>query len=101
MEEDNAQSGRWTVHHIYRGLVSKALAGQWDKAFRDVPKSIAHHVSRFFCRFIEKEGREKIWKPRRDRTIEWEKQQGITKFERNLLHNILFFIRYVAQTTRS
>ncbi|OAQ22415.1 hypothetical protein K457DRAFT_143451 [Linnemannia elongata AG-77] len=44
-----------------------------------MPKSVAEHVSRLFCKYIEKEGREKIWKPRCERTVEWEKQQGITE----------------------
>ncbi|OAQ33219.1 hypothetical protein K457DRAFT_134842, partial [Linnemannia elongata AG-77] len=33
--------------------------------------------------FIEKEGREKIWKPRCERIVEWEKQQGITERRRH------------------
>ncbi|OAQ28675.1 hypothetical protein K457DRAFT_1832896 [Linnemannia elongata AG-77] len=66
---------KWTVCHILRGLVPKALATEWAKVFKEMPKSVAEHVSRLFCKFIEKEGREKIWKPRCERTVEWEKQQ--------------------------
>ncbi|KAH7036152.1 hypothetical protein BKA57DRAFT_521286 [Linnemannia elongata] len=66
---------KWTVCHILRGLVPKALTTEWAKVFKEMPKSVAEHVSRLFCKFIEKEGREKIWKPRCERTVEWEKQQ--------------------------
>ncbi|KAG0207882.1 hypothetical protein BGX33_006547 [Mortierella sp. NVP41] len=69
----------WTVCHIFRGLVPKALTAQWSTVFEDPSKSIVEHVCRHFCRFIEKEGRKKLWKPRCERTVEWEKQQGITE----------------------
>ena len=57
----------------------KALTTQWSSVFQDPPKSIVQHVCRLFSRFVEKEGREKLWKPRCERTVEWEKQQGITE----------------------
>ncbi|OAQ22803.1 hypothetical protein K457DRAFT_25738 [Linnemannia elongata AG-77] len=60
-----------------KGLVPKALATEWARIFKEMLSSIVEHVSRLFCKFIEKEGREKIWKPRCKRTVEWEKQQGI------------------------
>ncbi|KAG0064222.1 hypothetical protein BGZ90_002309, partial [Linnemannia elongata] len=56
-----------------------ALAIEWARVFKEMPNSIAEDVSRLFCKFIEKEGREKIWKPQCERTVEWEKQQGITE----------------------
>ncbi|KAF9547211.1 hypothetical protein EC957_008721 [Mortierella hygrophila] len=68
-EPEQHTPSAWTVCHIYRGLVLKALAKQWSKVFKDVAKSITQHVSRLFCRYVEKEAREQIWKPRRERTI--------------------------------
>jgi ribonuclease HI len=77
--EEYTGDEKWTVCHILRGLVPKALATEWARVFKEMPKSVVEHVSRLFCRFIEKEGREKIWKPRCERTVEWEKQHGITE----------------------
>ncbi|KAK3836656.1 MAG: hypothetical protein JOS17DRAFT_734820 [Linnemannia elongata] len=77
--EEYTGDEKWTVGHILRGLVPKALAIEWTRVFKDMPKSVVEHVSRLFCRFIEKEGREKIWKPRCERTVEWEKQHRITE----------------------
>ena len=69
----------WTVCHLFQGFVPKALTTKWSPVFQDPPKSIVQHVCRLFCRFVEKEGREKLWKPRYERTVECEKQQGITE----------------------
>jgi len=49
---------KWTICHILRGLVPKALATEWARVFKEMPKSVVEHVSRLFCRFVE-EGREK------------------------------------------
>jgi len=49
---------KWMVCHILRGLVPKALATEWARVFKEMPKSVVEHVSRLFCRFIEKKGRE-------------------------------------------
>ncbi|KAG0063405.1 hypothetical protein BGZ89_009890, partial [Linnemannia elongata] len=34
---------KWTVCHILRGLVPKALATEWAKVFKEMPKSVAEH----------------------------------------------------------
>ena len=68
----------WTASHIYRGLVPIALAKAWDKVFKDIPASIAQHVSRLFCRYVEKEARERLWKPRCEVTVKWEMANNIT-----------------------
>jgi len=69
---------KWTACHILSGLVTKALATEWARVFKEMPKSIVEHVSRSLCQFIEEEGREKIWKPQCERTVKWERQHGIT-----------------------
>jgi hypothetical protein len=77
-DEEHVGDEKWIVCHILKGLVPKALLTEWAIVFK-MPKNVVEHVSRLFCRFIENEGREKIWKPRCKRTVEWEKQNGITE----------------------
>ncbi|KAK3836305.1 MAG: hypothetical protein J3R72DRAFT_203424 [Linnemannia gamsii] len=69
---------KWTACHIYRGLVPTSLAKEWGKVFKDSPDSVAQHVSRSFCRYVEMEAREQLWKPRCATTVDWEKDNHIT-----------------------
>jgi hypothetical protein len=49
-EEKQMGGEKWTVCHILRGLVPKALITEWAKVFKEMPKSFVEHVSRLFCR---------------------------------------------------
>jgi len=80
-EQDHQQhcTKAWTVCHLFRGLVPTALTKEWGKVFKEIPEKITQHVSRLFCRYIEKEARERLWKPRCERTAEWERENNITQ----------------------
>jgi hypothetical protein len=56
-------SEKWMVCHILRELIPKAFIAKWAKVSRKIPQSVVEHFSRLSCRFIENEGRVKIWKP--------------------------------------
>jgi len=69
----------WTICSIYRGLVPRILATTWRVTLGGLPKPIVSQVTRWFCRYIEREGREQIWKTRCQETVAWEKENGITE----------------------
>ncbi|KAF9136434.1 hypothetical protein BGX30_011193 [Mortierella sp. GBA39] len=58
-------------------LVPNVPATQWGKVFKDVPESITQHERHLFCRYVEKEAREQLWKPRYERPIRWEEESNI------------------------
>jgi ribonuclease HI len=78
-QEHTARDDRWMAYHLYRGLVPKALTKEWGKVFKNMPESVVQHTCRLFCRFVEREARETLWKPRCEATVEWEKENGITQ----------------------
>ena len=74
----------WTKCSIYRGLVPRTLATTWRVTLGGLPKPIVSQVTRWFCRYIEREGREQIWKTRCQETVAWEKENGITEQQKKV-----------------
>jgi ribonuclease HI len=80
-QEQAIADADWTVQDLYHGLVPKALTTTWKEVF-NTSTAIAAYMAGRFVEQIEEIGRTEIWNKRCDATIEWERDLGITTWDK-------------------
>jgi hypothetical protein len=76
-EAEQTESSNWNIKDLYRGITPLSLIENWTPIF-GIPLSIAREVIHKFVGFLESEATERIWKPRCNATVEYERSRGIT-----------------------
>ncbi|KAF9943646.1 hypothetical protein BGZ72_003614, partial [Mortierella alpina] len=83
---DNVDGLKWRVSDLYRGITPCSLIQHWS-GFFSTPPTIARTVIHKFVSDLADQAFEKIWKPRCEATIAWEREHGITPAQKRATYN--------------
>ena len=68
---------QWTTADLYRGVSPHSLAQVWEHLFKS-KTTVAENLAHRFCKALEENIRQDVWKPRCSALIDWGKQNRVT-----------------------
>ena len=68
---------QWDTPDLSRGISPHSMAQVWEQLFKTTT-SVAENLAHRFCKALEENIRQDVWKPRCSALIDWEKQNRVT-----------------------